>query len=479
MSDETRDDKTEAPGVKITGATPAGEDLFAGWNDEENGEAAGASAELPHWTENPTGQVPAVLSREDSTSEDPWASVQSPTWREDDSDWSAEEEAFDPSLLSVEEEEPKGVLGSEPALEESQPWEFDLASQEAASAEPSIAQDAPDVDDLDAELAASTAIETEAPPVRRRGGAHSRSGSSERGRARSRREGGDDVAPAPRTGRSGEGGGSDRNLPTAAITGIIIALLVLVTFDVGTVLAMALVTVVVLLAAAEAYAAFRKGRQHPATLIGLVATVTLLIATYNRGTQALGLVTVLLLLFTVVWFMAGHDRENMLTGLASTVLVYTWVGVFGSFAALLLNPNLFPDRHGLAFLLGAILATIAYDIAALFVGSSFGKRPIAPTISPAKTVEGLIGGSAAAILVSVIVVQLIHPWTLASALTLGIVVSIVAPLGDLTESMIKRSLGLKDMGRLLPGHGGMLDRVDGLLFVLPATYFLVRAFHLG
>ena len=93
--------------------------------------------------------------------------------------------------------------------------------------------------------------------------------------------------------------------------------------------------------------------------------------------------------------------------------------------------------------------------------------------------EGLIGGSAAAILVSVIVVQLIHPWTLPSALTLGIVVSIVAPLGDLAESMIKRNLGLKDMGRLLPGHGGMLDRVDGLLFVLPATYFVVRAFHLG
>ena len=177
--------------------------------------------------------------------------------------------------------------------------------------------------------------------------------------------------------------------------------------------------------------------------------------------------------------MAGHDRQNMLTGLSSTMLVFVWVGVFGSFAALLLNPNLFPNRHGLAFLLGAIVATIAYDIAALFVGSSLGKRPLAPTISPAKTVEGLIGGSAAAILVSVIVVQLIHPWTLPSALTLGIVVSIVAPLGDLAESMIKRNLGLKDMGRLLPGHGGMLDRVDGLLFVLPATYFVVRAFHLG
>ena len=62
---------------------------------------------------------------------------------------------------------------------------------------------------------------------------------------------------------------------------------------------------------------------------------------------------------------------------------------------------------------------------------------------------------------------------------LGVVVAVAAPLGDLSQSMIKRNLGVKDMGRLMPGHGGILDRVDGLLFVLPATYFVVKAFHLG
>ena len=66
-----------------------------------------------------------------------------------------------------------------------------------------------------------------------------------------------------------------------------------------------------------------------------------------------------------------------------------------------------------------------------------------------------------------------------SSLVLGIVVAIVSPLGDLTESLVKRNLGLKDMGRLLPGHGGMMDRVDGLLFVLPATFYVVQAFHLA
>ena len=76
-------------------------------------------------------------------------------------------------------------------------------------------------------------------------------------------------------------------------------------------------------------------------------------------------------------------------------------------------------------------------------------------------------------IISVVVLHLIHPWTVGKSAALALVVSVVATLGDLFESTVKRHLGLKDMGRLLPGHGGLLDRVDGLLFVLPATYYLV------
>ena len=117
--------------------------------------------------------------------------------------------------------------------------------------------------------------------------------------------------------------------------------------------------------------------------------------------------------------------------------------------------------------------------APLLVGSAFGRHPLAPSVSPNKTWEGLLGGAVAAVLVAVIVVHFIHPWTISKALVLGIVVAVVAPIGDISQSMIKRHLGVKDMGRLMPGHGGILDRVDGLLFVLPATYFVVKAFHLG
>jgi phosphatidate cytidylyltransferase len=183
---------------------------------------------------------------------------------------------------------------------------------------------------------------------------------------------------------------------------------------------------------------------------------------------------------TFLWYLARVEPgADPVAGISSTIFVVAWIGGFGSFGALLLNPTLFPHRHGVAFVLAAVITTVAADVASLLVGSAFGRHPMAPSISPNKSWEGFLGGAIAAILVAVIVVHFIHPWTIGKALVLGVVVAVVAPLGDLSQSMIKRHLGVKDMGRLMPGHGGILDRVDGLLFVLPATYFVVKAFHLG
>jgi phosphatidate cytidylyltransferase len=272
----------------------------------------------------------------------------------------------------------------------------------------------------------------------------------------------------------------DRNLPVAVVSGIAFGVVALVLFKLGTVTSMVLVTAVVLLAAVEAFAAFRRAGYHPATLLGLVGTVSLMIATYDRGQTALPIVMVLLLVSTLVWQLARVERgADPVLSAASTVLVFVWVGVFGSFAALLLNPTLFPDRHGIAFLLGGVIAVVAYDVGALAFGRWIGRHPLAPTVSPNKTWQGFFGGAATAVVVSVAVVHFIHPWTVGSAAALGLLVAVVSPLGDLSESLVKRHLGLKDMGRILPGHGGILDRVDGLLFVLPATYYLVKALNLG
>jgi phosphatidate cytidylyltransferase len=133
-----------------------------------------------------------------------------------------------------------------------------------------------------------------------------------------------------------------------------------------------------------------------------------------------------------------------------------------------------------ALLLGPIIATVAYDVGAYAVGSQFGRRPLAPSISPNKTVEGLIGGALGSVAITTLVVGIvprIHPWNIGRAFWLGVVVAIAAPLGDLCESMVKRDLGVKDMGALLPGHGGVLDRIDALLFALPAAYYLLRVLH--
>ncbi len=263
-------------------------------------------------------------------------------------------------------------------------------------------------------------------------------------------------------------------------SGVVLGIVALACFAAGTVATMVIASIVVLLATAEAYAAFRRSHYHPATLLGLVAVLSLMIEAYNKGAAALPLVTVLVVAGSFAWYLARVEpAAEPVTGITSTVFVYVWVGVLGSFTALLLDPNVFPDRHGIAFVLAAAIVTVADEVASLLVGSAMGRHPLAPSISPNKSWEGLIGGALAAILASVVIVHFIHPWTVSKALIYGIVVAVVAPFGDLCQSMIKRNLGIKDMGRLLPGHGGVLDRVDGLLFVMPATYFVVKALNLG
>ncbi len=262
-------------------------------------------------------------------------------------------------------------------------------------------------------------------------------------------------------------------------TGLAVAVVALVAFKVGTVASLVLATVVLTFAAGECFGVLRGAGYHPATLLGLVGTVSLMVGAYTKGVEALPLVLALICVFTLLWYVFGIERGSPVAGTAATLLTVGWVSLLGSYAGLLLAPSIFPDRHGIAFLLGAVIATVANDIGALATGRWIGRRPLAPSISPQKTWEGLLGGAAVTVVVSALVVGNIHPWTMGRAALLGLVVAVVAPLGDLSESLLKRDLRLKDMGRLLPGHGGVLDRVDALLFVLPATYYLVRALNIG
>jgi CDP-diglyceride synthetase len=481
--------------VRIIGAEPAGDTVR-----EVTGPVVDDHPELPHWNDAPTGQVPAILDR--STGEE--QAVAPPMWREEETDWVAQEEVFEPSMLSDDLPAVGALLGerTEGIDVERQPWHFESddtlvippepgsepepTPAHARHAEPVSLQEPlyeqepelePELELEPAEVAprVASSVTAAASAV-----AASRLTPPQPPEPKARAPRTSRSTPNVRTGNVNTAGTSGRDMRVAIGSGVLLGAVALLCFAAGTVASMVIVCVVVVLATAEAYAAFRRAQYHPATLLGLVAVLSLLIETYNKGVAALPLVTVLLVAGSFIWYLARVEpAAEPVSGIASTVFVFVWVGAFASFAALLLNPNLFPDRHGIAFLLAAVIVTVADDVGSLLVGAAMGNHQLAPSVSPNKSWEGLIGGAVAAIVVSVVVVHFIHPWTISKAALYGVVVAVVAPLGDLSQSMIKRHLGIKDMGRLLPGHGGILDRVDGLLFVLPATYFVVKAMHLG
>jgi CDP-diglyceride synthetase len=274
-----------------------------------------------------------------------------------------------------------------------------------------------------------------------------------------------------------EGAAGRRSPVVATATGLLIGAVTLLCFLAGPPAVLALACVALTIAMAECYQALRRAQYRPAALLGLLAAPGAAVAAYLKGPEGIVLVAALFTILVFCWYLFGLTSHRPVQNISATVLGWAWVGGLGSFVGLIASPTAFAHRHGLAFLLGAIEATVAYDVGGYLFGSWLGRHKLAPTISPNKTWEGLIGGSVCALAVAIAITALMSPWTLSRAAALGVVVAIVAPFGDLTESMIKRDLRVKDMGTLLPAHGGLLDRIDALLFVLPATYYLVRAFH--
>ncbi|MGO9341968.1 MAG: phosphatidate cytidylyltransferase [Acidimicrobiales bacterium] len=448
-------------------------------------------SELPHWTDPPTGQVPAVLARDEPDLPE-WqrAGDTGPVWREHRHDWA--DPGFEPSMLG-DEETRVGELRTEDLAEERRPWEF---SDDDAFAD----EDADEGSDDERQAVtgaldslSSGAVTTISSSVRKLGPGPTREAAGRPRRGRRRQSFGEAV-PEPAAAPQGAGshsartphpfdppsdGGSGRNMSIAIATGVAVSAVALLCMWGGPVPTLVLSTVVVTLCAAEAYGTLRRSGHRSATLLGLVATVGIMVTAYVKGPSAVPLMVVLLLVGTMLWYLIGVEHGSPVEGTASTVFVFIWVGVLGSFAALLLAPSQYPDRHGVAFFAGAIIAAVLNDVGALIAGRWFGRHLLAPRVSPRKTWEGLVGGAVLTIAGSILITGHIHPWTIPKAAVLGVVVAVVAPVGDLCESLVKRDLSLKDMGSLLPGHGGLLDRFDALLFVLPATYYLVRLVHLG
>lgn len=200
----------------------------------------------------------------------------------------------------------------------------------------------------------------------------------------------------------------------------------------------------------------------------MVATTVLLVATQLLGTQGQGIGLIVLAGGAFLRSLADRDRTNVVETVALTILFGLWLGGFASFAVLLRALD-----QPVVLLVSILGAAAVGDIGAYAIGSWVGRRPIAPTVSPKKTWEGFLGGLACSGLWGAAVLPLDGSSTVGRGLLIGFAVGLAGFLGDLIASMAKRDLGIKDFGRLLPGHGGVLDRVDGLLVALPVGYVLV------
>ena len=467
---------------------------------------------LPHWTEPPTGQVPKAVVTGDEADEPTTGSQ--PRWR-DERERSAETDFDDlrgdgPQL---------GALGGRPESS----GDEDYFSGEPDEDDPFRAFAPESGDDRPQRVSRRRREES---PERQSGVDRVRAGLGRLGRRGESTEeaaedavevveeqvvaDGDgavvevetlDVEATPAASDGGSGG--DRDLVTAVAVGVGLAALALVCFRLGGLPTTILACVVVGVAAAEYFSIARAlpdarrtqagGSEQPdeyfPTIVGLVGIIGLLVATYTSGLAAYPVVLPIIVIATLVWYLWVPDRpeHNVLAKIGLTLLGVVWIGVLGSFGTLFLglgrqmqaaDPSL-TSNPGIGVLIAAILASVASDVGGYFVGRSMGQTPLS-SASPNKTVEGLIGGFISAVVVVVVVVGIIGIAPIGGSFPrvfiFALLCALVAPVGDLVESMIKRDIGTKDMGGVLPGHGGVLDRFDGLLFVLPVAYFVTLLF---
>lgn len=216
---------------------------------------------------------------------------------------------------------------------------------------------------------------------------------------------------------------------------------------------------------------------RPLVLAAYAGVAAMLVAATEGGVTWLLGAVMLTLLLTFVLHTLAETRPPATVAIGSTMLGAVWVGL--GLAHVLLLRGL--PEHGFLTVLTVILAVWASDTLAFFVGRLVGRHKLAPVMSPGKTWEGFVAGTAAAVAVAFFALYEERETYLAiwESLVLGGVVALSGVAGDLFESALKRDMHVKDTGRLLAAHGGMLDRIDSLLFAAPAAFYAVLAFGHG
>jgi len=438
------------------------------WADEaETGETsvvvppphAEESFELPHYSDPPTGQVPKVVIGDQPDSSESWSGQ--PRWR--DHNDAGEDANYD----DLDSSGPRlGALGSAEEQDEAIATSvfFDPEDELSGGALPADLAGAPPRDE---DVGAR-------PPARRQ-----------------RRQAPQRAEADPTAGAAAGGG---RNLPIAIAVGVGLLSIGFICFKAGAVATTLLIAVILTMAAVEYFATVRRSGYNPATLLGVVAVAALAIAPLYKPGLAYPVVVSLSVIAGLLWYFWVSPGEGAVMNLGVTLLGIGWIGGLGGLATLMLGQARIQERIseaagiknvsnlGLGVIIAIVLITVSYDVGGYFVGKYFGRTPLSAA-SPNKTQEGLVGGVLAAVVVPVIILAGFGVAPVGTdffkAVFFCLFCAIVAPLGDLCQSAIKRDLGVKDMGTVLPGHGGVLDRFDAFLFVIPMAWFMAHFLGIG
>ena len=274
----------------------------------------------------------------------------------------------------------------------------------------------------------------------------------------------EEAVSVPAPGRAG------RNLPVAIGIGLGLGAVVLGSLYTYKPAFLVVVIVAILIGMWEVVHSLHE-RDLSAPLIPIaVGTVCILVLAYFDGREAMTVALVLSVVAVVIW-RAAEGAAGMLPDIGAGLFTLVYVPFLAGFAALMLAP------HDGARRVTAFIATVvASDVGGYALGVLAGKHLMAPTVSPKKSWEGLAGSAiACAACGSILFATLLHAHWWQGTL-FGLATVCTATLGDLGESMIKRDLGIKDMGRILPGHGGLMDRLDSLLPTAPVAWLLLAAF---
>jgi phosphatidate cytidylyltransferase len=210
---------------------------------------------------------------------------------------------------------------------------------------------------------------------------------------------------------------------------------------------------------------------QPIAYFAIVFIVLITVSPHCPYTLVLPVLITGAVIISLIWLLFRHPRDQAFTNWAWTMAGIIYVGWMLSYWVEL--------RHlefGMALVFLAMFTTFANDTSAFFVGRAWGKHSLAPSISSGKTWEGAIGGLLCSVVASLLIGSIIFkvPYSYWQVALAGLIISVFAQFGDLVESLLKRNTGVKDAGKLVPGHGGILDRVDSLLFTGVIVYYLVE-----